>query len=478
MNRILQLVALFLMTLGISCVKDLRELDKGSLPLALTADKSAIVLEQKNQTQDAIVLSWTPGSNQGTNAAISYTLKLDKKGNNFSSALIEPLGAGVRSKKFTVGELNTLATQFGIPAGTAAAFEAQIISSVADGLVHGDSTSVVEFLVTPFQPVSETLYLLGDATPNGWSADNATALTPVPAQPGFFSWKGILSIGEFKLITTLGAFLPSYNKGANEASLVYRTADADPDEKFSVTSSGLYDVVVSLLDGTISVTASSEPPYKQLWLLGDAVPTGWNIDNPTPMRVDSSNLFVFTYGGLLTAGEFKIPVATGNFETDYYMPLVNQQPLTETGVQLVPGGNPDNKWKVTNAGPYKIRLDLQGMTMQIQPFTPYTEIWMVGDATPAGWNIDNPVALVPTPGNPYEFSFTGPMTAGEFKFPLDTGNWGCDYFMPVINGSEMGSTQMKFIKSGSPDNKWRITQAGNYKITINQLYETIQIQKQ
>jgi hypothetical protein len=47
--------------------------------------------------------------------------------------------------------------------------------------------------------------------------------------------------------------------------------------------------------------------------------------------------------------------------------------------------------------------------------------------------------------------------------------------MPVINGSGPGSTQMKFIKSGSPDFKWRITQAGNYKVTINQLYETISI---
>jgi hypothetical protein len=41
----------------------------------------------------------------------------------------------------------------------------------------------------------------------------------------------------------------------------------------------------------------------------------------------------------------------------------------------------------------------------------------------------------------------------------------------------MGSTQMKFIAGGNPDNKWKIMQAGDYKITINQLYETISIEK-
>lgn len=478
MKRILHIITLLLLLTGLSCVKDLRELNKGNLPLVLSADKTSMVLLQKNALQDALVLSWTPGTNRGTNAAIAYSLKIDKKGNNFSAAIVESLGTAASSRKFSVGALNALALQFGLVPGTTGAFEAQVVASVADGLLPDDSTAVIEFTVTPYQPVTTTLYLLGDATPNGWSADNATPLTPSATEPGFFSWKGILSQGEFKLITTLGSFLPSYNRGDTDESLTYRSSDDDPDEKFTVESSGLYDVVVNLLDGSISVTASSEPPYKELWMLGEAVPTGWNIDNPSPMRVDSANLFVFTYNEILKAGEFKIPTATGNFNTDYYMPLVNEQPLTETGVQLVPNGNPDNKWKITQAGPYKIKLDLQAMTMHIVPFTPYTQIWMVGDATPAGWNIDNPTPLTPTAGNPYEFSFTGAMTVGEFKFPLATGNWGCDYFMPVINGSEMGSTQMKFIKSGSPDNKWKITQAGNYKITINQLYETIQIQKQ
>lgn len=470
---------LLAMLLIFSCRKDYKELNKSNAPLQISASSNKIALSQKNDAADGVVLSWTTGSNNGTNAGISYVLKVDKKGNNFNQALVEDLGKGGLSKKYSVKDLNELLlTKWNLTPGAEATLEAKVIATVGDDAGSRDSTAVITILVTPYKPVSTTIFLLGDATPKGWDAGNATPMTPDNAQAGLFHWKGNLSAGEFKLITTLGAFSPSYNKGANNTSLIFRDNDNDPDEKFIVAASGVYDVTVNLLDLTIDVQESAEPPYSRLWMLGDAIPTGWDIQNPAEMRVDSSNLFVFTYNAMLAAGEFKIPVATGNFNTDYYMPLVNNPAITEPGVQFVPNGNPDLKWKITDAGAYKIKLDLLAMTFSIKPFTPFTQIWMVGDATPTGWNIDNPTPMVPDPGNPYVFTWTGPLNAGDFKLPVETGDWGGDFFMPVLNASGPGSTQMKFVPGGSPDFKWKITQAGNYTITINQLYDTISIQQQ
>jgi len=477
MRRIIQLVCCIIsISLFIGCKKDnYAEINKGDQILSLAADKAAVVLHQQDDASDALVLSWTTGTNKGTNASISYELKIDKQGNNFSTAMVEGLGNSL-SKKYTVNSLNgLLLSHWSLTPGAEATLEARIIAKVSNDAAPMDSSAIITIKVTPYQPVTSTLYIIGDAAPNGWNAGAATALTPLGA--GKFSWEGNLYSGEFKLITTLGQFLPSYNKGTDNGHLVYRSADADPDNKFNITGPGKYTITADLLNLTITIEAASTPPYSRLWMLGDATPTGWNIDTPTEMRVDSSNLFVFSYNGLLSAGEFKIPTSTGNFSTDYYMPLVNHQPIAETGVQLVPVGGPDFKWQITTAGAYKVRLDLQNMKMDIKPFTPYTEIWMVGDASPVGWNIDHPQPMTVDPANPYIFSYTGPMSVGEFKFPLSTGNWGCDYFMPVINGSGQGSTQMKFVAAGNPDNKWKISVAGNYKITINQLYETISIVK-
>lgn len=477
MKFILQ--GLLLVILFSACKKyNETELNKGDSPLQLTATKSKVTLQQKNDGAEAIVFNWTAGSNKGTNAAIAYTLLLDKQGNHFSKAVTQDMGKAAYSRKYTVAELNNLLLQqLGFTADSTGTLEAKIIATVSGSNHATDTTQVLSIQLTPYKAVSTTLYLIGDAAPNGWSADKATPLTADPNEAGRFTWKGNLTAGELKFITTPGKFTPSYNKGSDDAHLFYRTADNQPDDKFKITASGVYTISLSLLDMTISISITDAPPYARLWMLGDAVPTGWDIGAPSPMRVDSSNLWVFSYNEVLKAGEFKIPVATGNFATDYYMPLTNHPALTSTSVQLVKNGTPDNKWQITNPGPYKIKLDIQNNTISVRPFTPYKKIWMVGDATPVGWNINSPQEMTPDASNPYVFSYSGPMNTGEFKFPLSTGDWGCDYFMPVLNGAGPGSTQMKFVPSGSPDFKWKITQAGNYKIVINQLYETISIQK-
>ncbi|GAB3427204.1 SusF/SusE family outer membrane protein [Niabella aquatica] len=231
---------------------------------------------------------------------------------------------------------------------------------------------------------------------------------------------------------------------------------------------------------TIKVTpAATGAAYAELWVVGDATPNGWNIENPNPMRKDPTNAFQFKFNEVLNAGEFKIPTATGNWGTDFFMPPTNNPDITSTEVKLIPGGNPDNKWRIAKPGPYKILLNISTAPfIKIVPFTPYTGMWIVGDATPAGWNIETPTPMVATPGNPYEFTYTGPLSAGEFKIPVSTGNWGTDFFMPPVNGEGPGSTNAIFVPGGNPDNKWKIAEAGNYKITFNQLHETISIVKQ
>ena len=227
------------------------------------------------------------------------------------------------------------------------------------------------------------------------------------------------------------------------------------------------------------VPAPTGPAYTRMFIVGNATPNGWNIDAPNEMTVDPTNPFQFKYGAVLNAGEFKIPVATGNWGGDFYMPPTNLAPITGTAVSLHTGGQPDNKWAVTTAGPYKILLNISSTpSINIKPFTPSPTLYMVGDATPAGWNIDAPTPMVMTPGNPYEFTFTGPLTVGLFKVPLATGNWNGDYYMPAADNTLPGNTAATFVPGGSPDYKWKITEAGNYKVTVNQLEEKITIVKQ
>jgi starch-binding outer membrane protein SusE/F len=458
------------------------ELNKGNMPLAIAASKDSVTLKEKEANNDALILSWTTGTNSGTNSGITYSLELAKQGTDFGDVIIENLGKGVYDRKFTNVALNdSIRSHFNAAAGEVFLLEARVIAnSLADGSSELISEPVV-IRVTPYDKVSSTLYMVGDAAPNGWDNNNAAALTPITSEPGGFSYTGPLNAGELKFLTTLGQWIPSYNKGSDTASLFYRTDFGQPDDKFIIANRGNFILKINIIDLTISIEETAHPltpPYSRLWIVGDASPNGWNIDAPNEMRVDNGNLFEFSYNEILKVGEFKIPTTTGNWGTDFYMPVTDHQDLSSNDVELVKGGSPDKKWQITTAGAYKIKLDLYNTKIDIKPFTPYTQLWLLGDATPTGWNINSPTPMVADPNNPYIFTWQGAMTAGEFKIPVATGNFGCDYFMPMVNHQNLNIKLCKFIQAGNPDYKWQITEPGNYKITLNQLKETIDITKQ
>lgn len=99
-------------------------------------------------------------------------------------------------------------------------------------------------------------------------------------------------------------------------------------------------------------------------------------------------------------------------------------------------------------------------------------LYIVGDATPAGWNIDAPTPLTQSADDPLVWSWTGHLNPGEFKAPLTTGNWGCNYLMPLTDQcpiTHSGAAEPKFqvVPGGNPDWKWRVQEGGDYTITFN-----------
>ncbi len=445
----------------------------------LKSTASTVDLNQKRESNIALSLNWTAGNNGGTNSAITYTLEVAKAGDNFSNVYTLDAGKGGYASSFTVADLNTLLrNQFAVDAGSEAQLEFRVISQALDASVQGDTSNVVLATAVPYEPmpVPANLYLVGDATPNGWDNNNPTPMTKSGNEVGVFSWQGQLKAGEFKLLTTVGQWLPSYQKGADETSLVIRTDFGQPDEKFTIATGGLFKVTVDVIELTIEIEALAASPYNELWIVGSATPKGWDIGNADAMRQDPTDPFIFTFNEVLAAGEFKIATAK-DWGALFYRPTSADQPITETSVQLS-AGDPDYKWNITEPGAYKITLDLRENTIDIKPYTPYANLWMVGDATPAGWNIGAPEPMVRE--SDYIFTWTGQLNAGEFKFPIATGDWGTGYFMPYHADESIAGTLITFRPNGNPDTKWRVQpgEAGIYKITLDQLHHTISIEKQ
>lgn len=480
---------------GIACSDDdYKTVDPNAgTPLALTASDSTFVLDEKLADSDALTLDWTTGTNYGTGNAITYKIEIAKATGDYSDGYSEELGRKVYSYSFSYKELNDFVrTNFDAKDNAAATYKAKVTAYVAEYDEYTQE-SEVEFDVTPYKPVSTTLYMIGGAAPAGWSADNAEAMTRTSA--GIFTWTGTLNAGELKFITTLGQFWPAYVRDGSDASNgKIRYFENEPDNsldlKFNVEAAGGYKVDVDLLNLTFSIEEAdvTEPPYDQIYFVGNM--TGWGF---IKMNQDSSNPFVFKYGAEFTVGgEFKFATADGSWENMYKATEENAA-LTSTGVEFVSGYSPDNKWYMKDeevGKAYKIALDItpNKETMTCTEFTAFESLWLIGDAAPHGWSLDDAASddkCQLKPGeDKYVLTWTGTLSTGELKISCDLQrDWSGCWFMPgtankAFEPVENGDiTFVDSSKQSGVDRKWAIETAGSYTITVDQLQETITIVK-
>lgn len=488
------LVVLGCALLGACADDDYTELNKGETELALTADANDITLDEAAHAENALTLTWTSGTNHGTGNRITYKLELAEAGTGFANPyLVAEDMTQQYTWSSTVEALNTLLRDnFGVKADNRYAVEARVTATVAG--IDDVQTATTTFNVASYEPVTTTLYVTGTATLGGTDLSLAEEMTRT--DNGQFTYTGYMKAGTYKFITTLGEELPSYNRG-DDGSLVLRTTADQPDNLFEITEDHDYTITLNLLGGTITTVQSDgvKPPYDAIWFID-----GMDGYSFKPMTQDVLDPFLFRYGAEFNnEGDFKFATASGSWENNYKATQPDA-PYTDSSVEFVKGFDPDNKWRLQSGElgkAYKICLDIRSgkERMLMAPFTPYENIWLVGDAAPGGWSLDDAVLMTKDASNPYVMTWTGTLNTGELKFTCDRqSDWNGAWFMSATNGAAPTGQEEKalFIDKHSDDlkaqyltvdimnidNKWKIEEAGTYKITLNQLTETITIAKQ
>ena len=155
---------------------DYMELDKGHDALTLSALQSADVLDEALHASEAVALHWTTGTNYGTGNRIGYTLEIAPAGSGFADAYTA-VDQQTLTYSWSINQENLnalLLDKFGGIAGQSQQLDARVTAHV-----KGQSelqTATLTFAATPYTPVTSTLYLVGDATPNGWDNWHATEM--------------------------------------------------------------------------------------------------------------------------------------------------------------------------------------------------------------------------------------------------------------------------------------------------------------
>ena len=591
-----------------SCGIDIEEYkvgdpDSGEELVLTSSAEEAIVLNERDSNDTALGLTWTTGSNFGTGNAISYALSIFKDGEDQTETWSESLGRRIYSRDISVEELNGILTEYlGAVPGEQADYTVRITAAVADH-PEMEQYSEISVTVTAYSPAPEILYIIGDMTDGGWTVSAATAMERIsggvfsfecmaeagdefrfirsagsewpayipaggdgntlefcPEEPaagteinfsisetsqylitanlldmtvtledtmtgtlyligdatpggwdlseltememtgkGQFSWTGTLTAdGEgFKFVTSRN-FWPGYVKASDDPddmTLRYSETElsGEDDRKFRISETATYKIDVNLLTLAVNIAKEGEAVFNTLFMIGDATPGGWTIEDATEMEMTSDG--VYTWSGVLNSGSLRFVVTDTAFQPGYWKE--NDDPADMTMVYSETGlsGSEDRSFNITEDGEYTVTADTKSLTLSIvrtgdvpETTEPFTSLWIIGTASPAdnGWSLDDAenndaVTLKPSADDPYTFTWTGDLKSGELKFSCDLQrDWMGKWYMPeedkkVLDKS--GTEKIRLIDasaSGAVDWKWNVT-AGNYTISINQLAETMTV---
>jgi hypothetical protein len=400
------------------------------VPITLKpSSTNPITLSVTTGSSEAVSFSWN-ASAYGSNE-IDYELQIDTVGGTFANPQVFKYGTAL-SASLIQNDLNIAIINLGVLGGSTKGIQFRIVSylgsSYTNPLVHSDPVNIT---VTTYVPVPDNLYIVGDATPGGWS-------NPVPVPSQQFSKVDAYS---FSIIVNLNAapasylFLPvngdwshKYGGASATGGTLLKDGAVPGSNTPGPAAAGLYKITVNFQTNSYSVTPITVP--SNLYIVGDATPGGWGNPVPVPSQ-QFTQISPGVFGMIANlnaapASYLFLPV-NGDWSHKYGGASATGGTLLADGD--VPGSNTPGP---AAAGLYKIIVNFATNTYSVTPYTGVplpSNLYIVGDATAGGWN--NPV---PVPSQQFtqlsngEFKITMPLIGGKsYLFLPVNGDWTHKY---------------------------------------------------
>lgn len=440
------------------------------VPITLTpSSTSPLVLNLTHATDKAISFSWNQ-SEYGDNV-INYALQIDTAGDNFAHPTIIKYGTNFNGD-ITVNDFNTYAINMGVIGGSTKDLQFRIVSYLNDSYTNPlVNSNVATVTVTTYVPVPDNLYIVGDATPGGWSNP-----VPLPSQQftkvdtySFSITIGLNAGGSYLLLPVNGDWGHKYGGTSATGGTLLKDGAVPGSNTPAPATSGVYKIVVNFQTNTYTVTQITVP--SNLYIVGDATDGGWNNPVPVPSqqftRIDP---VTFALVLNLTAGKSYLLLPQNG---DWGHKFGGATDGTGSGGGAlkadgdVPGSNTPSP---ATTGLYKIVVNFATNSYTVTPYTGPTNLYIVGDATAGGWN--NPVPIPSqqfTKITPTEFRLTTTLTGGKsyLLLPLN-GNWD-HKFGGSTDGTEAGGGTLLADGNVPGSNTPSPAASGTYTIDVNLL---------
>jgi starch-binding outer membrane protein SusE/F len=411
LNKILFLGLAFVLAWGACKKEETQVVLNPSAKLVATLSANTVVLLKDQAANDALTVSWTT-PDFGFPAAASYSIYIDKKGNNFAKPSVIGVGADLK-KVFKSSELNTIMLNLGLLPGAVSDLDFRVDCLIGAATVL--STTINNLKATAYSEkldLTTTWGVVGDATPGGWNG------------PDLPMYKTDVA-NELVAYVSLNAGQIKFRQNNDWAVNLGATGSVEPNtnpsgslvaggKNLGVTK-GTYKITMNPVALTYKIEAYS-------WgVVGDATANGWNGPD-APLMYDPT---VDLWRGIITVNNGQIKFRQNNDWAVNYGSTgsVEPDPILTTGVEggLAAGGK---NFGITK-GTYLVTLDLKKLKYTCRPYKP---IGIVGDATPGGWG--------------------GPDV--KFTYDLSTKKWNLDNVV-------LTAGQIKFRENDDWANNWGAT---------------------
>ena len=356
----------------------------------------------------------------------------------------------------------------------------------------------VESWATDVPIPNPSIYLYGDAV-----TGTNTPIVLFNNEDGVYEFKGELKAGgSFKF------FLPEWDSAEHDWTKTDRSINAatanealskegldltftypatqDNYWKVAPDAGGYYTITVNIKDKKVKAEYkgtefSSILPLYDLYIYGNATATEWDIQNAAAIQKCGEN--VYRYTGDLKVGQFR-------FLTTKLSPFaLSVKPAGSSSVDVNTSGfsngevaycrEPDISWNVTEAGKYRITLDLNSMTVKQEKITPDPGIYVIGGGLPnsTGWSTVTPIGLTKINDNIYKY--IGHLDAeASIKFLLkkaaadasDAELWAGPFIKAPSPDYPITKTDMEnveFLYNPSSDYNFKVADAGYYELTLD-----------
>ncbi len=358
MKNLFKILALvFTGLIVFSCEKDedqavINETSAGKI----SADKSAIVLNELNANDVVISFTWTKPT---FNIAVVPNQKVEfgMKGDGFKKSATIDFSNDMTSGSATHAALNAAMFAIGAVPDVVNDIEVRLKTSVGSAAFY---SNVIALKVTPYTPNPDLVYpkinvpgaYAGAAGYANWTPSNS---------PNLFSpekndkYRGFIFIkdasgdnGKYKFAINQDWPGNKGDDGTNSGKLKVDGSDIVP------AAAGTYYMKVDWAANTYSATLAN------FGVIGDATPTGWGSDTDFVYN-PATKTYVINSIALSNTGVFKFR-ANDDWAIKFQPKDAEQTLVSGTGVQTYLSSEGtvtgDPGYKVSQAGNYKIELDL------------------------------------------------------------------------------------------------------------------------